>query len=64
MATENNIQGFQNAPQTEAPNPFSQEISKMMDHMMKTLKGDMTQMFPSMMNHRQNLKVKKITAIR
>ena len=54
VATENNIQDFQNAPQTEAPNLFSQEISKMMDHMMKTLKGDMTQMFQSMMNHRQN----------
>ena len=54
VATENNIQDFQNAPQTEAPNLFSQEISKMMDHMMKTLKGDMTQMFHSMMNHRQN----------
>ena len=50
--TGNLSQGFQETPPQESPNLSSQEMNKMMDHVLKTLKSDMAQMFKNMMSHR------------
>ena len=47
-----NHQGFQEAPPSETPNLPSLEMNKMMEHVLKTLKSEMTQMFKDMMSHR------------
>ena len=48
----NNQTDFPESKQVEAPSLGAQQMSQMMDHMMTTMKLEMTKMFQSMMHHR------------
>ena len=47
-------QGFQQPPSIDAPSLISQEMTKMLENMMKTFRTNMTQMVQSMLNGHQN----------
>ena len=49
----NNQKDFPESKQVEAPSLGAPQMSQMMDHMMTTMKLEMTKMFQSMMHHRQ-----------